>query len=79
MKKTRFCVICNKEFPADRNKKTCSRECSLELRKINSRLGVKRYYDNHKNDAEYKNKKKEQVKRYRRKKAIEKEGVCNDY
>lgn len=79
MKEIRHCVICNKEFFADRNRKTCSPECSLSLRRLNGRLSTKRFFERHKNDEEYKNKRKEQMRLYREKKMLREEGEINDY
>ena len=72
MKATRHCVICDKEFLADRNRKTCSPECSLALKRQNGRLSTKRFFERHKNEEEYKKKKREQMRAYRNKVKSEK-------
>lgn len=49
------CVICGKEFtPKTRLQKTCSSECSYKLLAETRRRNSKTYYERHKNEEEFK-------------------------
>lgn len=59
------CVICGKDFETTRpQRKCCSDTCSYELYKESCRRNTKKYHEAHKNDADYKAKKKQITKNY---------------